>query len=58
MFVSPLSLRSIFLLEIVGYGPRSAQLEMGDFDNTFIKDLKEQSWSLYGVGMLIILLRL
>jgi hypothetical protein len=31
---------------------------MGDFDESFIKALKEQSWSLYGVGMFVILLRL
>ncbi|OIW25742.1 hypothetical protein CONLIGDRAFT_557599, partial [Coniochaeta ligniaria NRRL 30616] len=30
---------------------------MGDFDAIFIKKLKDQSWSLYGVGMFIILLR-
>ncbi|KAH8904067.1 hypothetical protein BR93DRAFT_900910, partial [Coniochaeta sp. PMI_546] len=30
---------------------------MGDFDDAFINSLKQQSWSLYGVGMFIILLR-
>jgi hypothetical protein len=31
---------------------------MGDFDPSFIKALKQQSWSLYAVGMFIIVLRL
>jgi hypothetical protein len=31
---------------------------MGDFDDVFIRDLREQSWSLYSVGMFTILLRL
>jgi hypothetical protein len=32
--------------------------KMGDFDISFIKALKEQSWSLYAVGMFVIVLRL
>jgi hypothetical protein len=31
---------------------------MGDFDPEFIQTLKTQSWSLYSVGMLFILMRL
>jgi hypothetical protein len=31
---------------------------MGDFDDAFIEALKVQSWSLYGVGMFIICLRM
>jgi hypothetical protein len=31
---------------------------MGDFDPDFIQTLATQSWSLYGVGMFLILLRL
>jgi hypothetical protein len=31
---------------------------MGDFDDEFIRALKTQSWSLYGVGMAIIAVRL
>lgn len=31
---------------------------MGDFNDSFIKALREQSYSLYSVGLFIILLRL
>jgi len=31
---------------------------MGGFEDEFIKSLKEQSWSLYAIGMFIIVLRL
>jgi hypothetical protein len=31
---------------------------MGDFDADFIHTLAQQSWSLYGVGMFLILLRM
>lgn len=31
---------------------------MGDFDESFIHTLAQQSWALYGVGMFLILLRM
>jgi hypothetical protein len=34
------------------------KIVMGDFDADFIHTLATQSWSLYGVGMCLILLRM
>lgn len=31
---------------------------MGDFDPSFVHALARQSWSLYGIGMFLILLRM
>ena len=31
---------------------------MADSDETFVRHLRDQSWSLYGVGIFIILLRM
>jgi hypothetical protein len=32
--------------------------EMGDFDPAFVHTLAVQSWSMYGVGMFLIILRM
>jgi hypothetical protein len=31
---------------------------MGDFDQTFIDELRTQSWALYSVGIFLIVLRM